>query len=682
MDDESGQIAPDQMQEPEQEPQDEENMGVLGNVLQNNAFALTGVGDAVPKNESESNIPELGEVQSTGEENQQQMPEESQLSPNEEKNEGDSEEQAENQDVAPEQGNEEEVNPEMNNEEKINNQIGPEETPETNENESNDQNQTGTLQSGDTEQTGDENQANPEEGQENYPENDQMDANINTEGNSTGENNNESIQDNEEIQNMVGNSVEQENQAMPEDENDSNEPNYGNQTLPENVGMQASPEEEPTQAAPENDESGANTEETENQVAPEINEDNEEKLETKEENTQETPENEDDDQNMIQASPEENGNNDEDTEGQVEDNEQANDDTEEEPSSTLYQTDGMTIMDDLSTQRQKNPGVHSVSHLPPLETSPELDAQSEKFLNRFLEKGKLPPQENRMQLVQYVQRQKVNAVVQNKFVEAAKFQGISQQLNQALIEAQFQDQNQQKIDALELKLDETKDRISHFNKETTELTKDLQEKLTQRRYQLETHQEEELNKFEDQWNDEEFLVKFAKPSSYLLQVKKIERSLVLTKNFERAEDYRKKVNELEKEESEGAQRRAETEMKKLYQKILKKHETELEQLEDYSKRTLDLLAKDREITLQSLIARQNKLEAEIESLQQISKQPATLPPLVATRTLEKTGGDVMTPRTIQRYSAYKTNIHQPKLKVRPLGIINQKKKKKATHSDF
>jgi hypothetical protein len=75
---------------------------------------------------------------------------------------------------------------------------------------------------------------------------------------------------------------------------------------------------------------------------------------------------------------------------------------------------------------------HSVSHLPPLVTSPELDARNERLLNRFIEKGDLPHPEDRMPLIQYVQCHKVNAVCESNFVEAHRFQEVSQLLLHAI----------------------------------------------------------------------------------------------------------------------------------------------------------------------------------------------------------------------------------------------------------
>jgi hypothetical protein len=312
---------------------------------------------------------------------------------------------------------------------------------------------------------------------------------------------------------------------------------------------------------------------------------------------------------------------------------------------------------------------HSVSHLPPLVDDPARDAMNELLLDRFLKNGALPIPENRMSLVQFVQRQKVNAVCVSNFVEARRLQELSRRLLHAISSTTAHDYTQSRIDSVEEKLKDVTALIDGFHRETVELGRDLTKDQRNRRKDLDKHHEEELNQFEDKWNREEFLMRFAKPSSYLLQVKKIERSLVMAKDFEKAELYRKQVASLEKEESVLAQHRAEREMKIQHQKLLDKQQIEVEAFERTCEQQRLVFLHDRELLLEKLHARQLSLTNEVE-MRKNSRE--TLPPLIPGRGHFVTQESAMTPRTIQRFAAYKTCVKTPKVVVKPLGVINKK----------
>lgn len=375
-----------------------------------------------------------------------------------------------------------------------------------------------------------------------------------------------------------------------------------------------------------------------------------------------------------------------------ENNQNENENIEQEDDNE--QTEGMNVQDDFkdsmmptwsTPQPPKIPCNYSVSHLPPLETTPELDGESKRYLQRFEEQGKLPDPDKRTQVLQYIQRQKVNSVVSNDFINAAHLQQVSRKLIQAINVAELGDVQARKMDALEEKLQETLQRLHEFQQQTDEMIKNERERLTIKREDLLNSQEQNLNSFEDHWNDEEFLMRYAKPSSVLLQAKRIERTLVIAKDFEGAEYYKKKVADLEKQESHEAQKRAEREMKKHYRKLTLKQEEDLDAFDAYAKAQLEQLARDREAQLDSLIARQTKLQSEIDEMKALAKKEAKRSspsrqaqmaalPLLSTGTA-KSVDTAMTPRTAQRYAQFKCTIKKPKITIKPLGSINQKRKK-------
>lgn len=340
---------------------------------------------------------------------------------------------------------------------------------------------------------------------------------------------------------------------------------------------------------------------------------------------------------------------------------------------------GMTVKDDYKAPTLKSPrsipGEVSVTNLPPLVTDPEKDAESERLLKKFRDRGIAPTESDlRSQLTQYIQRQKVNALCKNRFTEAAKLQELARKLTLAIEQAGSKDVKKEKLDVLEQKLAIARERVTAHEAETRKLMREEAAKQKQRMRALEDQQDTELGDFEDKWNDPEFLAKFAKPSANLLALKKVERALILAKDFEKADGYKVRVEELEKEESNNAQNRARMEMKQQYQRLLQRHETERNALSESSKKAMEMLQHDRETQLATLNAVQSKIQTQIDDMKNSRAQP--LPPLKPGRsrsaTQELFPQEVMTPRTAQRLALYKARMTQPKVVVRPLGVISRR----------
>lgn len=410
------------------------------------------------------------------------------------------------------------------------------------------------------------------------------------------------------------------------------------------------------------------------------------------ENAKDTNQNNENDNNTTESNENENA--------AVESNdENKNDDKNNDENDNS--TDGMMVQDEFKdsytnwkdSTTPKIPGTSSVTHLPPLETTPELDEMSKRMLERFESKRKLPDPEHYAQVLQYIQRQKVNSVVSNDFVSAGRYQTLSQKFMAAINSTHVNESQKKKLDLLEEKLEITNSKLRNFHSETDQLIKNERYKLTDKRTQLINIHQETLNNFEDHWNDEDFLIKYARPSSNLLQTKKIERSFVLVKDFEGAENCRKKVAELEKLESQQAQKRARSEMEKQYKKLTAKQDAEIDAFDDYARSQLELMSKDRSSQYETLIARQTKLQSQITEIKHPGRQSWTSASGPISLHSGSKGGtslgtslpslsqgknnqleNLMTPRTIQRYALFKTTMKQPKLTVKPLGAINQKRK--------
>jgi hypothetical protein len=310
--------------------------------------------------------------------------------------------------------------------------------------------------------------------------------------------------------------------------------------------------------------------------------------------------------------------------------------------------------------------VTSLSQLPPLGTSAELDSENKYLYNNYTRRDRLPDRDRRTQLIQHIQRQKVNAIVAHRFDEAQNYQTLLVSLQDSISEQDVRQRNRARLEDLDGKLQETNQKILGIKKETKHRLKTEVQEQAERRQQLVLKHGEELDDFEDHWNNPEFLMKFAKPSGRLLEMKRQERSMILTKLFGQAEVLKKKVHDLEKDESQVAQNRAVYEMDKARSKMLEKHHLELRNFEQHCARQLEIIRQEQDLKMKPLLARQTKLMAEIDEWKM--NPPTALPPM-ASALPELRHQSVMTPRTAQRYSAFKAVSKQPRVVVRPLGNV-------------
>ncbi|KAK8861181.1 hypothetical protein M9Y10_012876 [Tritrichomonas musculus] len=352
---------------------------------------------------------------------------------------------------------------------------------------------------------------------------------------------------------------------------------------------------------------------------------------------------------------------------------------------------------------------NDLSLLQPLETSPDLDSICEKELALFQKNGTIPDPSRQQQLLQYIQRQKVNAIVSSNFREASKLQSACQNLINAINESQVVDTFKIKMDDIEKKIIETKQKINEINNETQSTLAAEQSLLNQKKEDIIHNQDLELDQFEEKWNDEDFLRKFTKPSSMLIAKQSLQHSYILMKDFDRAEELKNEIRSMEKSESQEAQNKAESEMLKEQKKLIEKHQNEMETFNQFYKRQIDIITSRQELKLEPLIARKNKLEKELNSIKQMRACQINLPSLPSIQIESKSNqsscfnssspssrlctktpainskgnlinsslGSVMTPRTVQRYTSYKVQIRNPKITLKPLGkIITNKDKKK------
>lgn len=337
-----------------------------------------------------------------------------------------------------------------------------------------------------------------------------------------------------------------------------------------------------------------------------------------------------------------------------------------------YSVPGFNVVDDLIPEVALNMTL-DLNTLTPLETPPKDLEECTKAIQLFHQKGQLPEFHLRQKVLQYLERVKVNALVKLKYSEAKEAQDDIVAITSACIAEDSEAAHAERISHYEEKIAEAEQNLIDANKETEELLKRKQKQSQEKQNQLKQHQADELDDFEQKWNDEDFLRRFAKPSNELMTLRSVERALVGGRDFLGAEEARAKIEYLEQVESETAQGKAEQSMAREQDKLLLKHQRELAAFEELAQREINDIERDGKMKRETIENRLAKLRSSLAELKKrkplppLPQSPASAPP-------EST----ITPRTTKRYNVYKCAARNPKITIKPLGKIAAKRRSALT----
>ena len=325
---------------------------------------------------------------------------------------------------------------------------------------------------------------------------------------------------------------------------------------------------------------------------------------------------------------------------------------------------GLKVTDNFVPQIAQNMFLN-ISDLPPLETTVEQENECNKLIEEFKTQKKLPPFSYQKKLLQYLQRQKVNALVQLKYKEAQDIQETITALSASINQDEITAYQNERIEQLEQKLNESIKKLEDVEYETKELISREKFELRGKRENLEKQHEHELDLFEERWNDEGFLKKFAKPSNELTGLRSIERALVAGRDFAGAEETRLKIEMMELAESEQAQKRAEESMVREQNRLIEKQIKELNAFDELAQRMIGDIEREQEEKKQTITNRIDNLKQAIDVMKN-TKKTIVLPPVASTPASAPPELSI-TPRTSKRYNIYKCIPRNPKITVKPPG---------------
>lgn len=190
-----------------------------------------------------------------------------------------------------------------------------------------------------------------------------------------------------------------------------------------------------------------------------------------------------------------------------------------------------------------------------------------------------------------------------------------------------------RMQTIHYRLSQAENDYVNKDKEWKEIFDGFYQEQNQLREELKTRQQQEEDEFANRWGDPSNFKTYNKPSPALLQLRKIQKEYAMARDFENAKIVRKQADDLQKQETENAERRALDAMLLEHQKLEEKHKKEITCFNEKEKRTELFLSTNRQSELRPLemLIRQLKISINSSKPQNLKPQRTSFQSTARTR---------------------------------------------------
>ena len=283
------------------------------------------------------------------------------------------------------------------------------------------------------------------------------------------------------------------------------------------------------------------------------------------------------------------------------------------------------------------------------------DAEIERAYDRLMEKKILPSPEMAPPLMGYINRKRIEAICESDYDTAKTMNDAVSYIiknEDDVAVKRLKETRKKDITGRQANLKQTyKDRNCFWKGKIEEMNNEGEEKMEW----LEKKQAKEVQEFKKKWQDPEFIRQFNKPSTRLLQLRHVEKKLVIIKDYDGAKKTKKLADSLQAKEEKAMQAQIESRMQFEYTKLREKHLYELKKMDAFYKynqgevklkmkkdlETIQKGIKTMEIKKELPVTKRTLITAkkEVKTTYQTEKPPAP--------------SAIPTPRTFNKYSQYK-----------------------------
>lgn len=288
-----------------------------------------------------------------------------------------------------------------------------------------------------------------------------------------------------------------------------------------------------------------------------------------------------------------------------------------------------------------------------------------KSIDDFRDKGTMPSITMINDVEKQIERLRLSAVYEGDYLKAESYDCLKKKLKNESGSAFSRTVCQSKIAAIKERYEETKKHEEITTKKWEDKIYKARLKYQEKINDLEEKHMYALCDFEEKWNDPAFLRSLSKPSSRLMQLRKIERSHILLKQYKEAKDIQDLANKLEHKETKYNQKRGFQEMNTCREALKAKQQNEKDTLLKKLDHSLSVLIKTRDEQLQIIQKKLKKFEQLMKIMEKEEKSNLMVP---------QTSPN--TPRTTSRFLEFRNSSYLKPLDIKPMKSVSSTPKTK------
>jgi len=342
----------------------------------------------------------------------------------------------------------------------------------------------------------------------------------------------------------------------------------------------------------------------------------------------------------------------------------------------------ITIIDNVEIQKENDDEILLTSikstvndlgfTLPPLEDTKEAlysDEELEEAIKEFVKSNNKPPKNMIEPLMVHIQKELILSIFNEDYDRAEMLKKAKNSLTSILRSENTENPKNALMSSIKDRIKEAKDRIERANVEWKERMGEFDEQIKKKHTELLVNHEEERKLLESRVMSKEFMIEFNKPSTTLLQMRKLQHQHAVARDFVGAKEMKKKADDLEKSESKDAQDRAMRKATVLFANLQEKQRNEVSCSQANWKRKRIELEQKRDLELNSLKTQLKLLERkEKETSQSTFHSKSSLMPNPSNTQSFAALTKPTTPRTRKNFAKYRMEPHHNNIQIQTIDI--------------
>ena len=226
----------------------------------------------------------------------------------------------------------------------------------------------------------------------------------------------------------------------------------------------------------------------------------------------------------------------------------------------------------------------------------EIDDKNQEIMNTFhlfVQQHKIPPLKMKSEVLKLLKKEFLNALINENYAYSSKIDKLINELVQnAYKKKDFRQINKNK--KIDHKIRKAQKKINKIDEKHNAILRNFLDLEETKLIELKRRQEKELSQFKELWASEDSLIPYDKPSPTLIELRKLQKTLALSKRFTESETIKKEVEALQQKEQKKALLKANESYQQSFNTLKYQHKKELQCFEDHRSRVCSYLNQQRD----------------------------------------------------------------------------------------